>query len=42
MNLLCSRGARARAFSTAQDKIAWFDPFVAMRPNLFSNIHLES
>jgi hypothetical protein len=28
-------------FSTAQDKIAWFDPFVEMHPNLFSNTHLE-
>jgi hypothetical protein len=28
-------------FSTAQDKITWLDPFVEMRPNLFSNTHLE-
>jgi hypothetical protein len=28
-------------FSTAQDKIAWLDPFVEMRPNLFSNTRLE-
>jgi hypothetical protein len=28
-------------FSTAQDKIAWLDPFVEMLPNLFSNTHLE-
>jgi hypothetical protein len=28
-------------FSTAQDKIAWLDPFVEMRLNLFSNTHLE-
>jgi hypothetical protein len=35
-------GCEHGVFSTAQDKIAWLDPFVEMRLNLFSNTHLES
>jgi hypothetical protein len=29
------------AFSTAQDKIAWLDPFVETRPSALNGIHGE-